>query len=120
MLQCILGCGENVGIAKFGRSGASRLIDHMSTIVEAGGLREWLPRAFAQFAADRPLHAIDTRGYPWIEIDFPEDYTRACAEILPAIEADARRETRRNASSQLSRSRAIAADAHTRSAANHV
>ena len=31
---------------------------------------------------------IGTRGYPWTEIDFPEDYERAIAEVLPAIEAD--------------------------------
>jgi hypothetical protein len=36
------------------------------------------------------LHAIETRGYPWIEIDFPEDYWLACNEVLPAIEADVR------------------------------
>ena len=32
------------------------------------------------------LRAIATRGYPWIEIDFPEDYTRAVNHVLPAIE----------------------------------
>lgn len=82
--------GENVGIAKFGAQGAARLADQMTAIVAAGGLREWLPRVFATFALTRPLHAIGTRGYPWIEIDFPEDYWRACREVLPAIEADAR------------------------------
>jgi len=113
--------GENVGIAKFGPSGAARLIDHMGAIVDAGALREWLPCAFARFASDRPLHAIDTRGYPWIEIDFPEDYTRACAEILPAIEAHTRRDTHRHASPSVARTpRAIAANGQTRSAANHV
>lgn len=112
--------GENVGIAKFGRDGAARLIEHMTAIVDGGALRQWLPGAFARFAGDRALHAIDTRGYPWIEIDFPEDYSRACTEILPAIEADARR-ARRYASPSLTRPpRAIAADAETRSAANHV
>jgi choline kinase len=80
--------GENVGIAKFGAAGAVLLVDEMTAIVESGGLREWLPRAFAAFSSRRPLHAIETRGYPWIEIDFPEDYRLACNEVLPAIEAD--------------------------------
>ena len=31
---------------------------------------------------------------PWIEIDFPEDYWRACSDVLPAIDADARRHVR--------------------------
>ena len=44
------------------------------------------PRAFGDFAAVRPLHVVGTRGYPWTEIDFPEDYERAVREILPAIE----------------------------------
>jgi hypothetical protein len=56
--------------------------------VAAGGLRDWAPRAFAEFARRRPLHVIGTRGYPWTEIDFPEDYERAINEVLPAIEAD--------------------------------
>jgi choline kinase len=80
--------GENVGIVKFGPAGAAVLIDLLDQRVAAGGLRDWAPRAFAEFARRRPLHVVGTRGYPWTEIDFPEDYERAIAEILPAIEAD--------------------------------
>jgi choline kinase len=80
--------GENLGIVKFGADGAAALIQIMDRLVAAGGLREWAPRAFSEFAQTRPLHAIGTRGYPWIEIDFPEDYQRAVREILPAIAAD--------------------------------
>jgi choline kinase len=81
--------GENVGVVKFGREGARLLVTVLDSRVRAGGLREWAPRAFADFAQRRPLHAIGTRGFPWTEIDFPEDYTRAVTEILPAIERDA-------------------------------
>jgi choline kinase len=77
--------GENVGIAKFGRDGAAVLLQHASDLVAAGAVREWLPRAFHAFGQQRPLHVIETDGYPWIEIDFPEDYARACHETLPAI-----------------------------------
>ncbi len=80
--------GENVGIVKFGAAGASLLIDLLDQRVAAGGLRDWAPRAFAEFARRRPLHAIGTRGYAWTEIDFPEDYERAITEVLPAIEGD--------------------------------
>jgi choline kinase len=80
--------GENVGIVKFGAAGAAVLIELLDQRVAAGGLRDWAPRAFAEFARRRPLHAIGTRGYPWTEIDFPEDYERAITEVLPAIEAD--------------------------------
>jgi len=104
--------GENVGIAKFGATGAARLIDQMTAIVTSGALREWLPRAFGAFAQTRPLHAIETRGYPWIEIDFPEDYWRACQEVLPAIEKDARQ--------RVVHAAARAAREPSRSAAHHV
>jgi choline kinase len=89
--------GENVGIAKFGDAGAGVLIDAMQQILAAGGRREWLPRAFASFAATRPLRIVETRGYPWIEIDFPEDYWRACTEVLPSITDGDRSDARQRA-----------------------
>src|SRR5436190_574835 len=85
--------GENVGIAKFGAAGARLLAGVLDARVAAGGLREWVPHAFADFARMRPLHAVGTRGYPWTEIDFPEDYEHAVAAVLPAIEHDAERVT---------------------------
>jgi choline kinase len=80
--------GENLGIVKFGSRGAAALVDILERIVADGGLREWAPRAFSEFARVHSLHAIGTRGLPWTEIDFPEDYRHALQEILPAIEAD--------------------------------
>jgi len=73
---------------KFGAAGAELLVSILDARVGAGALRDWAPRAFAEFARLRPLHAIGTRGYPWMEIDFPEDYRRAVRDILPAIEGD--------------------------------
>jgi choline kinase len=80
--------GENLGIVKFSPQGAVRLVEIMNRLIGAGGLREWAPRAFRDFANAFPLHAVGTRGFPWIEIDFPEDYQRAVRDIVPAIEAD--------------------------------
>jgi choline kinase len=65
--------GENVGIVKFSASGARTLIALMDELMADGQHKAWAPRAFQAFASRRPLHAIGTRGYPWIEIDFPED-----------------------------------------------
>ena len=79
--------GENLGIVKFGAEGAAELVGIMDRLIAAGGLRDWAPRAFREFAQVRPLHAIGTRGFPWIEIDFPEDYQRAVREVLPQIDA---------------------------------
>ena len=80
--------GENLGIVKFGPEGAAALVDIMDRLIDAGGLRDWAPRAFAEFARTHPLHAIGTRGLPWIEIDFPEDYERAVRDVLPLIDAE--------------------------------
>jgi len=77
--------GENVGMVKFGAAGARVLSEQLDAIVKEGGLRTWAPLAFLKFAKIRPLHAIGTRGYPWIEIDFPADYERAIQDILPQL-----------------------------------
>jgi L-glutamine-phosphate cytidylyltransferase len=78
--------GENVGIAKFGADGARVLIEEMDALVAAGEFKAWAPRAFKRLAARRPLHVVGTRGLPWTEIDFPEDYRRAVDVVLPQIE----------------------------------
>jgi choline kinase len=80
--------GENLGIVKFGPAGARGQIEEMYRLVSAGDVTAWVPRAFRDFAQRRPLHAISTRGLPWTEIDFPEDYRRAVEVVLPAIESD--------------------------------
>lgn len=79
--------GENVGVVKFSAAGARRLIEEMDVLIASGRLREWAPRAFLAFARRFPLHAISTDDYPWIEIDFPEDYRRATEEVFPQIDA---------------------------------
>lgn len=80
--------GENLGIVKFGPDGARVLAGLLDQRVATGALRDWAPRAFAEFARRRPLHVVGTRGLPWTEIDFPHDYERAVNDILPAIEED--------------------------------
>src|SRR5438034_1235578 len=78
--------GENLGIVKFGAEGARLLTRMLDERVTGGHLRDWAPSAFGDFARRRPLHVIGTRGYPWTEIDFPEDYERAIHDVLPAID----------------------------------
>jgi len=82
--------GENVGIAKFGVDGAAALVEEMDAVVASGALMEWLPAAFARFCRRRTLHAVDHRGFPWIEIDCPQDYWRACTHVAPALDSPAR------------------------------
>lgn len=78
--------GENLGMVRFGPSGARVLVEIMNRTIAGGRLRDWAPYAFERFASERPLYAISTRGLPWIEIDFPEDYRRAVAEVLPLLD----------------------------------
>lgn len=78
--------GENVGVVKFSANGAKLLVDYMNKLIEAGAIKDWAPRAFREFAQQHPLYALSTRGLPWIEIDFPEDYQRAVEKIFPMIE----------------------------------
>ena len=80
--------GENVGVAKFGREGAQLLIQEMNALIAQGQNKAWVPRAFKAFAERRPLHVVGTRGFPWTEIDFPEDYRTAVEVVLPRIERD--------------------------------
>jgi choline kinase len=77
--------GENVGIVKFGPAGAKQLIEYMDDLIAKGSSNAWAPRAFLEFATHHKLHAVSTRGYPWIEIDFPEDYQKAVDEVYPDI-----------------------------------
>jgi len=79
---------EKLGVVKFGADGAKLLVTEMSKLIGAGDIKAWVPRAFKEFAARRPLRAIGTRGLPWTEIDFPEDYRRAVDVVLPDIEQD--------------------------------
>lgn len=77
--------GENVGIVKFGASGAGVLAKELEKLIAGGAKKTWAPRGFLEFSKSRPLHAVSTRGFPWIEIDFPDDLRRAQDEILPRI-----------------------------------
>ena len=77
--------GENVGMVKFGADGARLLRERMDALIAAGCHNDWAPKAFCEFASRHPLYVLGTDDYPWIEIDFPEDYEKAVNEVLPAI-----------------------------------
>ncbi len=77
---------ENIGIAKFGPAGAAVLVEEMDRLVPSGAIREWVPAAYAGFCWRRPLYVVDHRGFPWIEIDSPHDYWRACTHVAPALD----------------------------------
>jgi choline kinase len=77
--------GENVGMVKFGAAGACRLRESLTCLVGSGHENDWAPFAFRDVARTWPLHAIETDGHPWIEIDHAADLERARRIIAPAI-----------------------------------
>jgi choline kinase len=79
--------GENVGMVKFGVEGARLLQESLTRLVKAGHANDWAPFAFRDVARTWPLHAIETDGHPWIEIDHAADLERARQIVAPAIAA---------------------------------
>src|SRR5262245_33295886 len=77
--------GENVGIVKFGESGARALLEEVDRLVPTTR-RAWFPAALEAFSRRRSLFVVETREFPWIEIDSPEDYWRACVHVLPLVD----------------------------------
>jgi len=82
--------GESVGFFRFGPEQAGLIADECACFDREGlgdapheeALRNVLLRQPGAFGLE------DVTGLPWIEIDFPEDVTRAANEVLPAIRAD--------------------------------
>jgi L-glutamine-phosphate cytidylyltransferase len=82
--------GENLGVVKFGPEGAAVLVDIMDHLVAAGGLRDWAPRAFAEFARHAPAPRQSGReATPGSRSTSPRTTGVPLRDVLPEIEADA-------------------------------
>lgn len=81
--------GESVGFFRFGPECAGTIASECARF-DAEGLGD-APHeeALRSVLLSRPewFGYEDVSGLPWIEIDFPEDVSRAADEILPAIRA---------------------------------
>lgn len=80
--------GENVGILWLSRHTARTVAAAAAALIAAGRERAWLAEAINVAAASHPIACVDIDGWPWVEIDFPEDLARAREEVLPRV-ADA-------------------------------
>jgi choline kinase len=80
--------GENVGILKLSRETAESAAAAAAALIAAGHDRGWLAEAVNFAAAEHPITCIDVEGWPWVEIDFPEDLARARNEVLPRVAAE--------------------------------
>jgi choline kinase len=80
--------GESVGFFRFDTAGARRLAAIVADYV--GSERSHLPHEEAVRdllrEGSQVVEVADVTGSPWIEIDFPDDVSRAAQEVLPQLE----------------------------------
>jgi L-glutamine-phosphate cytidylyltransferase len=79
--------GENVGVLKLTRDTEEAMAEAAAGLVESGHEDAWLAEAVNVVAERHPIECIDVAGWPWIEIDFPEDLVRARHEVFPRVAA---------------------------------
>lgn len=79
--------GESVGFFRFDNAGARRLAAIVADYV--GSDRAHLPHEEAVRdlfrEGSQAVEVADVTGAPWIEIDFPNDVSRATHEVLPQL-----------------------------------
>jgi choline kinase len=81
--------GEWIGFIRATPAFAAALAAACEKFVGAGRMDDPCEEAIREVlltGSGGPVAFADVTGLPWIEIDFPEDVTRAAEEILPAIE----------------------------------
>jgi choline kinase len=91
--------GESVGFFRFDPAGARRLATLVAGYVESGranmpheeAVRDLLLEKAPQATFDHEnsgtqvIDVADVTGLPWIEIDFPNDVSRAARTVLPQL-----------------------------------
>ena len=79
--------GEGVGFLKVHKQDIPQLLHAVQSHIEAGSLDMEYEDALKEFFQEVPVGYEKIGGFPWIEIDFPEDIHRASSAILPAMQA---------------------------------
>ncbi len=79
--------GEYIGIAKFDAHAACELNKTLKDLISRGETACWYESAIEILCSTHTILTSSTNNLPWIEIDTPEDLTRAREHILPAINA---------------------------------
>jgi choline kinase len=78
--------GEAVGMLRLSAEAAEILRGILEEFVETGKDSLEYEEAFRELAGEVPIGVVEVGDLPWVEIDFQEDLTRACDEILPRVE----------------------------------
>ena len=68
--------GNFIGVAKFSKSGATILKNHIEKLVKNGkSVDDYYTTALNKISEENiKINYIDTNKSPWVEIDFEEDY----------------------------------------------
>lgn len=77
--------GEGVGFLKVSRAALDSLVESIKTHVDKGEWEMEYEDALFDFFSRVKVGYEQIGGLPWIEIDFPEDLTRAEREVLPKL-----------------------------------
>jgi choline kinase len=79
--------GESVGFFRFDAAGARRLATLVAGYVDGGRANMPHEEAVRDMLLERSqiIDVGDVTGLPWVEIDFPNDVTRAAREVLPQL-----------------------------------
>lgn len=80
--------GESVGFFSLTSATAAALADITDAFVTAGRRNDPYEEAIRDLVLvqSAAFDVVDVTGIPWVEIDFPEDITRANEQILPRIQ----------------------------------
>jgi len=79
--------GESIGFFKFSATIGQKLVDRADQYIKTGRQNEPYEEVIRDLLLEYPEDFCfeDITGLPWLEIDFPEDVTRATQDILPKI-----------------------------------
>ena len=80
--------GEWIGFTRFSPDSAAKVATALERHVDAGRIDEIYEEAFREVLLSEPRGSFqveDITGLPWVEIDFPEDLTKAENEIFPSL-----------------------------------
>jgi choline kinase len=78
--------GEGVGFLKVSRQDAEHLVGSLRAYIDRGAWEMEYEDGLLEFFGRVGVGHEKIGGLPWMEIDFPEDVTRAAREILPKLD----------------------------------
>ncbi|PTX50637.1 choline kinase [Melghirimyces profundicolus] len=61
--------GEYIGISKLAKPDLDVLYDKARAMIDAGDTDAWYENVYEACASEVTIKAVDTEGYPWVEID---------------------------------------------------